>query len=766
MLSATPVQVHSDDLFALLHLLRPDLFPDKSVFQAVLEPNRHLTNAARILRSGQTAGADWLTDAARAVAKAGETDWGRTALRSDPRYRDVVDRLSDHELDHEGRVGCIHDLEELHSLAHVMNRTRRRDIGRFTIRDPQTVQVQFTPEQQEVYDTVLAFRQEVLLQDHDPQIVRLILSTLERQAVSSINALRRTLDRILASGGISVADLTDDPDAEDPLTSLPAAVLERARELLAAVRDLPEEDPKFDRLFEIVSQTVADAEGPGKVLVFSSFLNTIDYLERRLTAGGLRAGIVTGRVADDEREDLRNRFRLDRNEEDAVDVLLSSEVGCEGLDYEFCDRLVNYDIPWNPMRIEQRIGRIDRFGQRSDKVLIFNFITADTVEERVFFRCFERLGVFRDTVGDLEEVLGEVAHDLNRVALDPVLSPEQVESRARQVADNAIRLAEEQRRLDTESGDLLGLDDAFVAEVDDIMQGGRYVREEDLRILIETFLRQPALRGSLDDVEGDKIQRLRLNDGGRRELMSRIGRLTPAGHTARSFQRALEATDEVPLTFHQGTAVERRDIEFLTPVHPLARAAAAHWMQQNRALVGAFRVATDCVPPGMYVFACEVWETIAARPDLRLVCLAISAHDRAYADVLSNEFLSLLASARKRGGEDTGLAPASTAQCLRELDAISDARRRDAVRRLEASNEPLLNRRLASLDSLHESRRQRVQAELEAATHPRIVRMKQAELSGIVADYEQRRVELERRRQVDILSRRVATGLMEIVNAR
>ena len=106
--------------------------------------------------------------------------------------------------------------------------------------------------------------------------------------------------------------------------------------------------------------------------------------------------IITGKVQDEEREALRNRFRLPRTDPDAIDILLSSEVGCEGLDYEFCDRMVNYDIPWNPMRIEQRIGRIDRFGQRSEKVLIYNFVTPGTVEERIFFRCFERIGVFRE----------------------------------------------------------------------------------------------------------------------------------------------------------------------------------------------------------------------------------------------------------------------------------------------------------------------------------------------------------------------------------
>jgi hypothetical protein len=110
------------------------------------------------------------------------------------------------------------------------------------------------------------------------------------------------------------------------------------------------------------------------------------------------------------------------------------------------------------------------------------------------------------------------------------------------------------------------------------------------------------------------------------------------------------------------------------------------------------------------------------------------------------------------------LAPTSTVQCLQELDAISDARRRDAVRRLEASNELLLNRRLASLDSFYESRQRRVRVELDAATHPRITRMKESELSGIVAEHECRRSELERRRQVDVIARRVATGFMEIID--
>lgn len=212
----------------------------------------------------------------------------------------------------------------------------------------------------------------------------------------------------------------------------------------------------------------------------------------------MRVGLVTGQVADDERTRLRERFRRPNQDPESLEVLLSSEVGCEGLDYEFCDRLVNYDIPWNPMRIEQRIGRIDRFGQPSDKVLIYNFITPGTVEERIFFRCFERLSVFRETVGDLEEVLGEAVKDLNRLTVDPRLTSDQVATRSRQIADNALRRVEEQWRLEEQGRDLLGLDDSFTADVTDLRAEGRYVAADELRHLVQWYVESPSLRLNRD----------------------------------------------------------------------------------------------------------------------------------------------------------------------------------------------------------------------------------------------------------------------------
>jgi superfamily II DNA/RNA helicase len=130
--------------------------------------------------------------------------------------------------------------------------------------------------------------------------------------------------------------------------------------------------------------------------VFSTFRHTLGYLEGHLRARGVRVGLVHGAVPDDERRDLRARFAKARTDPEALDVLLSSEVGTEGLDYQFCDALVNYDLPWNPMRIEQRIGRIDRRGQASETVAIKNLVVAGTVDDECvveFYRGDDLVGV-------------------------------------------------------------------------------------------------------------------------------------------------------------------------------------------------------------------------------------------------------------------------------------------------------------------------------------------------------------------------------------
>lgn len=134
-LSATPVHVGSENLFSLLSLLRPDQFLDQSTFADMVEPNAHILEAMRYVRAGDQQ-PDWRTLAAGALRKALGTNWGERILAPDPRFSHCVGKLecSEEFLAEDERIRCLRDLEETHTLSHLINRTRRRDIGEFTVR--------------------------------------------------------------------------------------------------------------------------------------------------------------------------------------------------------------------------------------------------------------------------------------------------------------------------------------------------------------------------------------------------------------------------------------------------------------------------------------------------------------------------------------------------------------------------------------------------------------------------------------------------------
>ena len=127
-----------------------------------------------------------------------------------------------------------------------------------------------------------------------------------------------------------------------------------------------------------------------KIIIFSFFKRTLTYLEKQLKIPGLSVLRIDGDVPFIERERILSDFANSCGEQ----ILLSSDVGGEGLDMQFCNCMFNYDLPWNPMKIEQRIGRLDRYGQKSSKIHIYNFSIENTIESDIFLRLCNRIGVF------------------------------------------------------------------------------------------------------------------------------------------------------------------------------------------------------------------------------------------------------------------------------------------------------------------------------------------------------------------------------------
>lgn len=218
---------------------------------------------------------------------------------------------------------------------------------------------------------------------------------------------------------------------------------------------LPEEDPKFEQMMSAIKEKQSLENN--KIIIFSTFRFTLRYLKDKLKAAGLRIEQVDGSVKDIMRQELRARFELPKEDKDAIDILLFTEVGSEGLDYQFCDMMINYDLPWNPMKIEQRIGRIDRRGQRSETVSIYNMITDGTVDADIYYRCLMRIGIFESSIGECEEILGDIATQIDQIVVDSSLTDEERKEKLEQMADNEVRKIQELTKLEEEEKEFLVL---------------------------------------------------------------------------------------------------------------------------------------------------------------------------------------------------------------------------------------------------------------------------------------------------------------------
>ena len=189
--------------------------------------------------------------ALEALEMAAETPWGQALLRDNPAFQRLFEELGDEQCSDQERVAYIHDMEQLHTFSHLINRTRRRDIGNFTTRKPETVSVEFTPQQQLLHDSLLTTQQNILRRTHGDINVKFLMSTIRRQAASCLYGLAPLLRDILTRH-IDLMLLTEaDEDgaffSDSSFASL-EPVKEQILEVLALADHLDPYDPKLEAL--------------------------------------------------------------------------------------------------------------------------------------------------------------------------------------------------------------------------------------------------------------------------------------------------------------------------------------------------------------------------------------------------------------------------------------------------------------------------------------------------------------------------------------
>ena len=164
---------------------------------------------------------------------------------------------------------------------------------------------------------------------------------------------------------------------------------------------------EFKKSLRELSEKYEDPQDK-KILVFTESRDTLEYLEKKIRTWGYRTNTIHGGMKLEERIKAEGIFK---NE---TDVLIATEAAGEGINLQFCHLMVNYDIPWNPNRLEQRMGRIHRYGQQKE-VFVFNLVAIDTREGRVLYKLFEKLDEIRDALGSdkVFDVLDEVLYNQN-----------------------------------------------------------------------------------------------------------------------------------------------------------------------------------------------------------------------------------------------------------------------------------------------------------------------------------------------------------------
>jgi SNF2 family DNA or RNA helicase len=440
LLTATPLQVHATELWDLLDLLGvpPEWSSDAFV--------RFFSEVAKEPVSND--GLDWLAALFRAhEAHFGEIPWeaaqGKTGL-SGLNTKKVLRALRDNaatprrQLSQEERRAALMILKKATPVSVLVSRHTRELLRRYfkagklsTPVATRQVEDRFIPlsqEERDLYRQVETY----ISQTYNASAadarnaVGFVMTIYRRRLASSFHALRMTMEKRRGGVGdvLSAADearidenVADQVEAgeeidaesvsEDERRALAFEEVETIDEIVEEIGRLPT-DTKAVHLTSVLGEL--KASGYSQVMVFTQFTDTMDYLRDQVVAAGYSVMCFSGRGGEVQgsdrawslisRDEVKRRFKEGRAE-----ILVCTDAAAEGLNFQFCGALINYDMPWNPMRVEQRIGRIDRLGQRFSDIRIVNLHYEDTVEADVYRALRSRISVFESVVGGLQPIL-------------------------------------------------------------------------------------------------------------------------------------------------------------------------------------------------------------------------------------------------------------------------------------------------------------------------------------------------------------------------
>ncbi len=438
LLTATPIQLHSFDLFSLIQLLNRFEFPNFDAFENERYKMRLLNLVVKNLYIFTRL-----------------NTYERNALI--PQIQTFEPSLSESYLDSKlgtksFRKELIHSLEKHHFLSRYVIRNRRRKVfpDQKIHRIPQIVEVELTQRELDTYNKIHQYLAKIYSENFTsgPAGMGFVMVILQKLLTSSVPAVLNTMRKRIRylkenkdileklsmeqeqsreftadESSLDVEYGLEEYDLEDRLVYHQRKkkmikkkvktlnINDHIKILSEFVQDLEHlsVDSKASRLLALIDE-IYRYEPKAKILIFTQFKQTLFYLAQLVRDKGIQVAEFHGDLNENQKTSAVQEFRHQ------IPIMFSTEIGGEGRNFQFCHNIINYDLPWNPMRLEQRIGRLDRIGQ-THNVHIYNFFIRDTVESSIVNAILDRIHLFEQSIGTLEPILGSLEEKIADLVL-------------------------------------------------------------------------------------------------------------------------------------------------------------------------------------------------------------------------------------------------------------------------------------------------------------------------------------------------------------